>query len=251
MNALAAEQGWIVAYPEQPASAHPQKCWNWYDARHQARGGGEPALIAGITREVMEDHDVDPQRVYVAGVSAGGAMSLILGVTYPELFAAVGSHSGMGFRAATNVNEALSAMQGSGPDPATRGETAFRAMGERARVVPLIVFQGGADPVVRPANAEQLVAQWKTTLERAGATFGEREEAGPGLTTGDPLAGYDVARTLYRDENGNVLIESWIVDGLGHAWSGGSPEGSYTDPRGPDASREMLRFFREHPREEQ
>lgn len=247
MNALAEGHGFVVAYPEQPAAANPQKCWNWYDPAHQARDRGEPALIAAITRAVMSEYRVDPRRVYVAGVSAGGAMATLVGVGYPELYAAVASHSGTEFRAANGVAGALAAMQNGGPAPAAQGEAAFRAMGERARPVPVIVFHGAADPVVRPVNAEQTVAQWKRTLELAGVTWGEVEEQGPGLPAGDPPARYDVARTRHLDNEGRVLIESWIVKDLGHAWSGGSPEGSYTDAASPDASREIVRFFLQHP----
>lgn len=243
MNSLADEHGFLVAYPEQTTAAQPQKCWNWYDPAHQNRGAGEPALIAGITRQIMTEHRVDARRVYLAGVSAGGAMAVLTAVGYPELYAALASHSGTEFRAASGVAGALAAMQTGGPDPRQQGEAAFRAMGEQARRVPLIVFHGAADPVVRPVNAEQTVAQWRRTLDLAGAELRPADAVAP-----DSAGGRAVRRAVYRDVAGAELLESWLVDGLGHAWSGGSPDGSYTDPAGPDASWEIVRFFLEHPR---
>ncbi len=235
MNALAEEHGFLVAYPEQTAAANPQKCWSWFDPAHQARGRGQPEAVARITREVAAAHRADPRRVYVAGVSAGGAMALVLAAAYPELYAAAGSHSGIAYRAATAVPEAIQAMQRGAPDAAALGAAAHAAMGAAARPVPVIVFHGAADPVVRPVNAEQTVSQWVDVSARAG----------------QPLrAAADAARTRFVDAAGRTVLETWIVPALGHAWSGGSAEGTFTDPRGPDASREMVRFFLEHPREE-
>lgn len=219
-NEAAAEAGVIVAYPEQTAALHPQKCWSWYDPAHQARGG-EPSLVAGIAREVMAARGVDPERVYVAGVSAGAAMAVNTAAAYPELFAAAGAHSGIAYRAATTVAQALAAMQRGTPAPEPV-----------AAAVPLIVFHGAADPVVRPENGRQLAAQWARAL---GLKDFQRHTAETG--------GLHATRDVYGPG-----LEVWMVDGLGHAWSGGAPEGSYTDPRGPDATREMLRFFLAHPR---
>ncbi|CAN5887242.1 hypothetical protein BH23GEM7_BH23GEM7_33030 [soil metagenome] len=215
MNALAEEYGFLVAYPEQPQSAHPQKCWNWYAPEHQQREAGEPALVAGITREVMREHRVDPARVFVAGISAGAAMSVIMAATYPDLYAAAASHSGIGYRAAEGVPQALAVMREGRSGAAERGALVLAAMGERRRPVPLLLFHGAADPVVSPLNASQLEEQWSAASAAEGT---------------------------------EPVVESRIVEGLGHAWSGGSPEGSYTDAAGPDASREIVRFFLAHPR---
>lgn len=238
MNALADEHGFLVAYPEQPASANPNRCWNWYDPAHQARDTGEPARIAGVARKIMQEHEVDPSRIYLAGVSAGGGMAVLTAAAYPELFAAIASHSGVEYRAASDLRSGLAAMQRGGPDPRAQGEAAFREMGSRARPVPLIVFQGADDAIVRPVNAEQTVAQWRRTLELAGASLQEDTTvAAPGSR-----------RTVYRTPGGEVLLDSWTVADVGHAWSGGSPDGTFTDPDGPDASREIVRFFLDHPR---
>ena len=203
-NALAGAAGMLVLYPEQPAAANPQRCWNWYDAAHQGRDAGEPAILAAMTREVMERHGVDARRVWVAGISAGGAMALALVATHPELFAAAAVHSAVPYAAAATVGEALAAMrQGGVGNPAP----VLAAMGERRRVVPLMVIHGAADAVVSPKNAEAIAQQWRGLAE--------------------PL-------------------ELKMVEGLGHAWSGGSPEGTYTDPTTPSATEWIVAFLRGH-----
>ncbi|MET0397011.1 MAG: PHB depolymerase family esterase [Longimicrobiaceae bacterium] len=250
MNEVAEEHGLLVAYPEQTAAGNPQKCWSWFDPAHQERGRGEPEDVARVAREVMASHRVDAARVYVAGVSAGGAMALGVAAAYPELFAAAGSHSGIAYRAAGGVQQALGAMQRGAADTAALGAAVIAAMGERARPLPVIVFHGGADPVVRAVNAGQTAAQWA-----AASGLAERplrpvaDEAHGPPTPGAAPEGFRPSRTRFLDGAGRAVLELWMVPGLAHAWSGGSPEGTFTDARGPDASREMVRFFLEHPRE--
>ena len=228
MNALAETHACLVVYPEQPASANAQKCWNWFVPDDQERGRGEPALLAGITRQVMRDYRVDPRRVYVAGLSAGGATAAIMAAAYPDLFAAVGVHSGLARGAARDLKSALSAM--------LQGETVSAA--RDGRPVPTIVFHGTVDKTVNPRNGDRVVAQ-----ALAGAVgLQKRTEQGK---AGD---GHAFERTLYVAADGTVVLEHWAVQGAGHAWSGGSPAGSFTDPKGPDASHEMLRFFLANPR---
>ncbi len=230
MNELAEAEGFLVVYPGQPQSAHPQKCWKWFSAADQQRGRGEPSLIAGITRQVMRDYAVDPRRVYVAGMSAGGAAAAIMAETYPELYAAAGVHSGLACGAARDLPSALAAMKGG----AAAGHGAARYV-PQGRTVPVVVFHGDRDTTVSPRNADAVAAQ--------SAPQGNRIETRTGQTRG----GHAFTCTVRRDAAGNVGSEQWTVHGAGHAWSGGRAAGSFTDPRGPDASREMLRFFREHP----
>ena len=216
MNRLAQEHGFLVAYPEQVTSANAMRYWNWFRPGDQHRGG-EPAILAAIVAEVAAAHDVDPDRVYVAGFSAGAAMAAVLGAAYPDVFAAVGVHSGL--------------PQGCAHDVAS----AFGAMREAPRVrpldrpVPVIAFHGDGDTTVAPGNATRVVEQ----CTRGAATGDTLVERGPGRPA---------TRTVVR-RDGVVVGERWTVHGSGHAWSGGTAGGSYTDPAGPDASAEMARFF--------
>ncbi|MDI1272385.1 PHB depolymerase family esterase [Polaromonas sp.] len=227
MNELAAAQGFYVLYPAQSQQANPQRCWNWFKHNHQARGRGEPALLAGMTHEVMTAHTVDADRVYVAGLSAGGAMAAILGNAYPELYAAVGVHSGLAAGSATDLPSALGAMKGGGNPLRTSGS---------ASGVATIVFHGDADTTVHPANGQQVVA----ASAGRGSSVDVEQLATPG--------GRAHTRSVHRAPDGTVVAEHWLVHGAAHAWSGGSARGSYTDAHGPDASVEMLRFFMAHPR---
>lgn len=233
MNRLADAHGLLVVYPEQCAQANSSRCWNWFQPQDQARGAGEPALIAGITREVAQRHGADLSRVFVAGLSAGAAMAVVLGQTYPDLFAAVGAHSGLPHASAWDLPSALAAMKGRGP-----AAGAARA-GAPAPAVPLIVFHGDRDHTVQHRNGEQLVQQ---ALQAHAARSG-----GAALLasthSGSTAAGRRYTRTVHADAQGHARVEHWTLHGAGHAWSGGHASGSHTDGQGPDASAEMLRFF--------
>ncbi|TQK04760.1 poly(hydroxyalkanoate) depolymerase family esterase [Herbaspirillum sp. SJZ107] len=225
MNALAEEHGCLVLYPEQPRSANANGCWNWFEAAHQGREGGEPALLAGMTREVLREHGGDPGRVFVAGLSAGGAMAAILGAAYPELYAAVGVHSGLAAGSAHDLMSALNAMKG------TRGRKAAAKHGVAGRL-PAIVFHGDADGTVHASNGEAVLRQFTQ-----GAPLREVEERG------QDGSGRSHTRTVLLDADGRAVAEHWVLHGGGHAWSGGSTAGSYAEAGGPNASAEMLRFF--------
>ena len=231
MNALAEEHLFLVAYPGQSATANTSKCWNWFSPEDQHRDQGEPSLIAGITRQIMRDYPVDPRRVYVAGLSAGGAAAAIMGSEYPDLYAAIGVHSGLACGSASDIPSAFAAMKQGGP---TAG--GLRRNGRPHKPAPAIVFHGDRDPTVHPINGDQVAAD-----SVAGACLQTtiRQDRSPG--------GIAYTCTVHADAGGQSVLEQWVLHEAGHAWSGGSLSGSYTDPRGPDASREMLRFFLEHP----
>jgi poly(hydroxyalkanoate) depolymerase family esterase len=231
MNALAERHRFLVAYPEQPQQANPSKCWNWFKPDDQHGERGEPSLIAGITREIIAAHDVDPARVYVAGLSAGGAMAAIMIDTYPELYAAAGVHSGLPARCAHDLPSALAAMKGGIRPRQTRHARPDTASSPKR---PVIVFHGDADATVHIRNATQLVQGFDAQAHDGREQ--RRSDAGRRACT--------VSRLV--STNG-IDAELWTIHGAPHAWAGGNARGSYTDPTGPDASAEMLRFFLQHP----
>ena len=247
MNELAREQGFCVLYPAQAADANPQRCWNWFKHTHQSRGRGEAALLASMTLSVIQQHGIDARRVYIAGLSAGGAMAAIMAAAYPEIYAAVGVHSGLAVGAASNVSEALAAMR-SGAKRSVKTSAQDGAGGGKAgdlagpaNAVPTIVFHGDQDHTVHPRNGEQVAA---AAQGEPGHSVTRRVEHG--VASG----GRRYIRSIYGSSNGQTVAEHWLVNGAAHAWSGGQASGSYTDPKGPDATSEMLRFFLAHPHPE-
>jgi poly(hydroxyalkanoate) depolymerase family esterase len=223
MNELAEAQGFFVAYPGQATSANVSKCWNWFNPADQQRGLGEPSIIAGITQQIMGEFSVLPRKVYIAGISAGGAMAAIMGAAYPEIYAAVGVHSGLASGAASDFASAMAAMR--------RGGTRH-VESAGARPIPTIVFHGDKDATVNIANAAQVIAQAKGNAVLRSD-----------VVEGQSAGGMKYTRTTQSTEDGRPVLEEWVLRGAGHAWSGGSAAGSFTLPAGPDASREMLRFF--------
>jgi poly(hydroxyalkanoate) depolymerase family esterase len=228
MNFIAEEKTCFVVYPAQRSEANQAKCWNWFRTADQQRGRGEPSLIAGITRQIMRDYSVDPKRVYVGGLSAGAAAAAIMGATYNDLYAAVGVHSGLACGAATDLPSAFVAMR-------QGGESGDRVILADGPSIPTIVFHGDRDTTVHPRNGDQI-------LEESTRTLTTQKKVHHGRVSG----GHAYTRTIHTDASGRGIFEHWNIHGAGHAWSGGSPAGSYTDARGPDATREMLRFFLEH-----
>ena len=245
MDALAESAGFLVAYPEQPTSANPVRCFRWFEPAHQARGAGEPAILAGIVEHIGKRYAIDADRVYAAGFSAGAGMSVILGATYPDVFAAIAVGSGLEYKAATSAGAAGTAMRSGGPNPQTQGEQAFRAMGMFARVVPTVVFHGSGDTTVAPLNADQVISQYAQTLDLAddGRDNGSIDDRVDHSETATVPSGRRYTRSTYDDAAGHAVLEKYIVDGMSHAWSGNSG-GAYTDARGPKQSALIWQFFR-------
>lgn len=245
MNLLAEEHSCLVLYPAQAPAANMQKCWNWFKDSDQQRDAGEPSLIAGMTRQIMGTYKVDVLRVYVAGLSAGGAMAAVMGQTYPDLYAAVGVHSGLAYGAARDLPSALAAMQGNGSAPARPLNACNAGTDSGSRTVPSIVFHGDRDTTVHPRNSDQIILQGTSAYH---ATAGTKPRVLQ--YSGQVPGGHAYTQAVYQGADGQPFQEHWQIHGAGHAWSGGSTNGSYTDPRGPDAAKEMLRFFHAHPQPE-
>ncbi|WP_424362719.1 alpha/beta hydrolase family esterase [Methylocystis parvus] len=227
MNALAEEHGFVVAYPEQVMRANHLGCWNWFNPQDQQRDKGEPSIIAGLTRALIAEMDIDPKRVFVAGLSAGGAMAEVMSATYPDLYAGAGVHSGLAYGVASDTASAFVAMNGKSRGRPNRARDRVRT----------IVFHGDADQKVHPTNGELILAE-----ARAGLSAHHQEKTERGNVNGRHYS-----RTVVADSLGVPQVEYWNIEGLGHAWSGGAPEGSHTDQHGPNASVEMIQFFLQAP----
>jgi poly(hydroxyalkanoate) depolymerase family esterase len=237
--------GVLVLLPEQPETANPKKCWNWYDPAHQRRDAGEPSLVAGMTRQAARDWSVDAGRVYVAGISAGAAMASVVAITYPDVFAAAALHSGIPFGAASSVIEGVGAMGKGAADTAKLARAAHAAMGTYARPIPVLVIQGADDPVVKPVNATQTRDAWlaMNALARGQAGSAAAASAKRGEST---VGGLRFVTECFGGVGDACEVKTLVVTGLGHAWSGGSKLGTFTDERGPDATAEMMRFLLAH-----
>ncbi|USZ68069.1 PHB depolymerase family esterase [Halorussus salilacus] len=246
MNEVADEEGFAVIYPDQYNARNGAMCWNWFYDSNTTRGNGEAEVIAGMTLETVEEEDLDPQRVYVAGLSAGGAMVPNLLAEYADVYAAGGVHSGLEYDAADTATGGTSAMTYGGPDPQAKGEDAYEAMEDYGitRPVPTIVFHGTDDTTVYPVNGHQAAEQATQTNDLAL----DGDDDGNVDYDADEVAersseDYDYTTYEYHDEDGDSLVEKWLVEGMDHAWSGGASGGEYTAPGGPDASRIVWDFF--------
>ena len=250
-NELSDKNNFLVAYPEQSVAANPLRCWNWFDPKHQSRDTGEPSLIAAVIQDIRASYTIDEKRMYAVGISAGGAMAVVMGTTYPELFAGLGVIAGTEYKAALNLQDGLTAMKQGGPDPNQQGLLAFQAIqkspvGTKTRL-PLIVFQGTKDPYLNPVNADQLIAQWAQTHDYLddGKDNDSVNIRSPKEKKGEVPGGYSFTKYSYSDISGHLLVEKWIVEGLGHAWPGSAGANQFADAKGPNATEEIWRFFSE------
>jgi len=236
INEVAEREKFFVLYPEQPTTANPLKCWNWYDSANQSRDTGEPAIIAGMTQAVVREKKIDPSRVYLVGISAGAAMGAILGATYPDVYSALVLHSGIPYGIAKNVTQGIQMMRQPAGEAKPLGELVTTAMGRYRRRIPVFIAQGTTDPAVNAGNAALLRQQWLAANGIAPEVTAEMERV-----TAENR--HPAQRERYRDKKGRVIVEEWMVEGLGHAWSGGSKDGTYTDARGPDLTEAAVRFL--------
>jgi poly(hydroxyalkanoate) depolymerase family esterase len=231
MNMLAEQHHAMVLYPEQTTSGNAMRCWNWFEPSHQKAGRGEPGMIAALTQKTIAQHNADPARIYVAGLSAGGAMAAVVAGLYPDLFAAVGVHSGLAAGAAQDVMSAFSAMRSG-------------AKGHKTAALPTIVFHGTADTTVNPDNSEFITDAALNAFKAAGLSLKKsNSKLDSKSSTNHPE---QTERTVYNNASGTPYVESWRITAGPHAWSGGNAQGSFTDPDGPDASKAMLAFFLLH-----
>jgi poly(hydroxyalkanoate) depolymerase family esterase len=247
MNQTADRHGFVVVYPGQPRGRNAQGCWNWFLPEHQQRGAGEPELIAGIARRLIASESgqlIDPTRIFIAGLSSGGAMALILAACYPDVFSAVAIHSGLPYRSAADVASAFAVMRGAGAKRAPDGHAIHAAMGERARPMPSLVIHGTADATVAPDNARQILAQSMHANHLAAPLVCAHDPAKPSASRCARAAGgLAYTHNRWAGPNGAPMHESLEIQDLGHAWSGGVPGGSHTDSRGPSATEAIWAFF--------
>lgn len=251
MNELADKNNFLVVYPQQTAAANPLSCWNWFEPKHQARDSGEAALIAAVVQQVRASYSINAKRVYVVGISAGGAMAVLMAASYPEVFAGLGVIAGEEYKAGTSVEAGLASMKSGGPDPDQQGLLAYQAMQKTGFAagtrMPVIAFHGAKDPYLNPLNTEQVIAQWAQTNDYLddGKDNGSVSVKSPTETKGVVPNGYSYTRSIYKDSKGRPLMEKWLVEDLGHAWPGSPIVNRFADPKGPNAAVEIWRFFNE------
>lgn len=261
MNILADRENFLVLYPNMnhlfnpsdPAGYNPLGCWNWFLDKNQHRGKGHPKLIFEIIEEVKRGYTIHPKKIYAAGLSAGGSLACILGVTYPDIFSAIGICSGLAYDAANvffltdpMAEDAKKSMEKGVPDPFACGISAYEEMGDYKKKMRVIVFHGISDTTVHPINGQQVITQWAQTNFLVEGGKG-RVDVTPAQVNASIMNEKSYTQHIYNDASGEPLLELWMIDKMGHVWSGGSPNGSYTDPLGPNATEIIWRFFSNQP----
>ncbi|MFB6243646.1 MAG: PHB depolymerase family esterase, partial [Halobaculum sp.] len=244
-NDLAEQEGFVVVYPDQSSFSNPYGCWNWYYDANTARGAGEGASITNIALHAAAEESLDTDRIYVAGFSAGAAMVPPLLASYADVYAAGGVHSGLEYDAADTATGATYAMSFGGPNPYDQGEQAYDAMVDYGIVdrVPTVVFHGTADGTVDDVNGDQVRTQAVETNDNVDGADDESIDTDPEDRVYDSTGGYDYRRDRYVGSQGRVNVEYWLIEGMDHAWAGGTPDGSFVAPDAPDATGAMWEFF--------
>ncbi|WP_191090499.1 extracellular catalytic domain type 1 short-chain-length polyhydroxyalkanoate depolymerase [Niallia endozanthoxylica] len=260
MNEQAEKENFLVLYPDMnhplhprdPAGYNPFGCWNWFLDKNQHRDEGHPKLIYEMIHEVKSEYNIDSNKVYAAGLSAGGSLACILGVTYPDVFSGIGICSGLAYDAANvffltdpMAEEAKTKMEKGVTDPYECGNSAFQEMGEYKKKMRVIVFHGICDTTVHPINGLQVITQWVQTNFLIEGGIGLADVT-PAKVKSDIINGKSYTRHVYHDKKDEPLLELWMIDQMGHTWSGGNPSGSYTDSAGPNATEIIWNFLHSH-----
>lgn len=185
---------------------------------------------------VARAHRLDPDATYVAGLSAGAGMAVVLATLHPERFAGVAVHSGVPYAAASNEEEAAVVLKGGGPAEAVLASRMEETVPDGAELPRLLAIHGTGDQVVSPKNTLRLAGAWLEVQERSSS---DPDQTVPGRGGKAP---YRFRRRRWSAGEAPP-VEVWLIEDLGHAWSGGCSEGTWVDPTGPDATRAVLHFF--------
>ena len=252
-NELAEREGFIVIYPRQNVTANPPRCWNFMLPQNQVRGAGEPSILVGMVSKMRRTYNIDASRVYVTGISSGGAMTATLAACYSDVFAAAAIHAGAMYKSGESLlTSAESMLLGSPFDPNARGVDAWKCSGSPRRLMPVLVFHGTSDIVVNPVNGEQAVQQFVQTndlgddgLDNDSARYQPASITSHVAPVPNGLP-YTVA--TYRNSAGSVVAQKVTVQGMNHAWSGGPPLLPFSEERGPDSTGISWQFFRNYRR---
>jgi len=253
MNRLAESENFLVLYPKQDSSSNSDRCWNWYDPSNQNRGA-EAAIISGMVEKIKREYSVNKSRIYVAGMSAGGAMTSIMASCYSGMFAAAAVHSGLEYEAAGTpwAAETLLLLQWAGlTDPNIAGRDAYRCSGSRRRLMPVMVIHGDADKRVNVINADQVIKQFAQMNDYGDdGRDDDSIRSIPTSTTSGSVPNGRSYTVEHYNYGGRLLYQKVIVKGMAHAWSGGdnSQDVEHNDPQGPDASGLIWKFFSLHSR---
>jgi poly(hydroxyalkanoate) depolymerase family esterase len=237
-SALADECGIALLFPEQRKTNNSIKSFNWFKFGDSHRGGGEPLSIRQMVKQVVGDHTIDPSRVFITGMSSGGAMATVMLATYPEVFAGGAIIAGLPYRSAVTLMEALVRMRGYGGPSDSKLDALVRGASTFEGPWPTIsVWHGGSDLTVDNANADSIVRQWQKIHEVEGPPTREEEVDG-------------FPRQVWCNADGREVIEKYIIGGMAHGtpiMAGGDEglgeEGKFMLEVGISSTRHIANFW--------